>query len=348
MAQLICSVNLDMSLHDLTEYNSVRSCHVGNLHPGHLAMCDVIGGNLTMRMYDRCRGKSDTFFHPHRIVAGGSFVHVASKRKLASHAETIRSVNGYPQGMSVIDLHIGVCRDCFPKTTFETFSTFLGRHKDDLLTLLEKATNKYPTEWCRFVNREGFVDTFKGGKTWNDVREKIYAVTDHKEGFVIPNLFNILISIVFAEGNLFHLAGDSMVEYVMGMRGTGMQKQLDQLYQRVQPQFSWLPDNHSFSLVPTSDIRLVINSERREQLDLLVETATCERSTHDDMVEAVKGCCPDVAGPMARSRPGHLSQHDLSNGVSLYVPEWTKSASMRDQAKVMRRIEKTIERWERS
>jgi len=353
----------DINLKALAQINRgggsvVKTPHVGNWYPNNLAVAQA---GIHMLAYDRNIGHKDSNFHPHKLIKDGSTERIGCPNKMCTHLK----VKNKPEDEmaqrffadNVAKGHIKAIRAALPEAEIETFTDYLQRHRQEVLTVIRKVTPHYNNLWERKVLATGEVFRSHSPSLNELQQEGIYGLTDDQEGWIIPLeicvlLCGVLEAVDYGVCKLFHLSGPDMKNYV----GSTMREQLNNMYELTLDELSRLPQKLEFNIVPVSHMRLAVPTSRQEKLDGLVESylqlqqaeesfgsriqsadpsersevireVEREREEKQDQLRAAVKQCPEVFYNVERGR--YFSQYDILE-EDLYLHPWGLKATMKE------------------
>ncbi len=340
---------------DLTEegYSVVKTPHIGNFYPNNLAIAKT---GIHMIVYDRNIGCVDRNFHPHTVIMNGRMHPVTSSERLMTHAYVCQDVeiSTLKDGERAADGHLLALKKVFPKGRFTFYTDYVSQNKEISLLILkivsEQKVLPEKFRWVRRVDSEGFVSTVSPPVRWEDVsRVGIFGLDNEKEGFLIPNFFNVLLCGIIEVMNsgkeeIYHLSGPDMVRYI-GSMSHGLSECLSILASKK----SYFPRRLLFNLVPAAGMRFATRSSKRKTLDDLISAymaildhrnrkgdfmklldpsvrksyghffKDAEQKLRRDLYEAMTAC-PEVFYDIYQG--DYISQHDVLH-EGLYVPKWS-------------------------
>ncbi len=274
------SVNNGLSVADLLVGNTVvRTPHIGNYNLGHMwsvmspekVFPKEIAQNVTpilMLNFDRNNGQKDLNFHPWKIIGKSMSKECYCQSKLAYAYEN--------------DIHIAQLRKVFPSAKMMPFTTYLHKwtrrtnERDSsgiMLQMLELVSRHRLDMWYRRSCVDGYIHK-QTPQSWEQIeKEGILGINSTKGGWLLPNVLNVLLSIIceakLTGGSIiYHLSGPDMYKYI----GT-MKEDLQNLYQRIidNELLPSLPADLQFIIVPVSNLRFVVLREHKEALDRIIE-----------------------------------------------------------------------------
>jgi hypothetical protein len=258
-------------------------------------------------------------------------------------------------GVRMSDSHVRALTNALPQAQVETWGNVLAREGDVFLAALDRVHADFGDEalalWIRLVDSRGETETGRP-RSWAEVRERIYRLTNETEGWILPNEFNVLLGTLLQHRQaprklqVFHLSGPDMFRYIGEMRP---------LLERFAASLRFLCSGEDLELaiVPAAHIRFVglaqdaaaigalwngIQEAVRHNEDMRRRLSACSRELKPGLVqeailgrkrlteslrEAASGCGGSLRDPSEQCLP---SQYDLlAPGAGLYVP-----ASLRD------------------
>lgn len=361
------SIDEDLSIADLVDiYKNggvvLKTPHVGNIYPNNLAIGSL---GIPMLFYDRTLGAKDFNFHPDRIIVKGDSMLVADSDILTTHS-IIRQV---PQslcgsikiGSKVLDLHMLTLKHAIPQANCFTYTEYLQNNKDQILKVLEKVTELYPSLWWRVVSEDGIVSKSQANN-WDDILNfGIFGLTNVRKGWIIPNLVNVLfhgtVDISKAgRGDVYLLSGPDMYKYI-----DGYQCELNRIYDQLKMSIDLsLPETVNCHIVPVANMRFIVEVDFKESLDELVDLyikyrtinssiaksgASVGSSTADSIKEKYK-IKDEIFNCIARSfesfkmtmfynieEANCFTQYDLINSRGLYIHPWAINNSLLEVSK---------------
>ncbi len=256
------------------KFSVVRSAHVGNQYPSNITLALV--GTADFFLYDRTVGEKDVIYRPHQIMVDGNAVTVAPANVLATHkrvhADRTRCEYGFVAGCSVVNPHTSAFKSVLNGADNQVlnYSEYLKSHRELILKILDAifCNGEFLSEeWKRYVDLSGVIrESFPA--SWSDVRGKLLSITSFDEGWIFPNILNILVmgaveSVRTGMDIVFHVAGTGM-NYVRQF-----EERLNSMYKKVSGRFG-LPETLTFVLLHNSENRFIVPAHQREKLDNLL------------------------------------------------------------------------------
>jgi len=341
----------------------VRAAHVGNQYSSNMT---IMQAGLHTILYDRTLGSKDRNYHPHLVLRRGTPL----------FCEDLCDPDMLVSCTTAGEDHLKVLRRVFPDSLIELYDTYLQRCQENYIPILSilkeyKLLGGKKWSWSRFVDREGFV-TNRKPKNWKQIEDEgIYRVTTKNHGWIIPNIFNVILmslyeSLKYKTNTIHHLSGPDMIKYINSIK-----PDMVDIWSTLK-KFTLNSEVFDFRLYPTASARFVTLASRRRQLDQLIssyekllrhlstkgvvikgssiterdecikELVRVEGFLRDEVREAVHHC-PEL---FADIRSGlHLTHYDVDfNG--LYVPKWTMEQPLFRLAQIYKNLNKMYQQVE--
>lgn len=339
----------------------VRSSHAGNQYASNLAL---LRAGIPAVQYDRTTGEKDRNYHPHLILRDGQ----SRLRGVLCHPSTLvaRTTAGTD--------HLRVLRRVIPEehARIELYGDYLRRHEAcdrSVLSILRQVGHTLggkTWQWHRFVEDSGTI-VERRPATWAQIEaEGIFGVTRETHGWIMPNIFNVLLmslfeSLEYRAQRIHHLSGPDMIQYIGRMA-----PEISALWDEV-ASYIGAPLDLEFHLYPTAAAKFATIASRRGQLDELIYAyeafdefrrgkgeqiksapaeerreligrLTASESNLRNRVDDAVRKCPELFVDITTGQ--HFTHHDADR-YGLYVPRWTLEQPLSRLAKVHKDLAKT-------
>lgn len=305
----------------------VKTPHVGNNSLNNLwaARCGfpILWSDTTIPSRDKNA-------NPHLLIKDGHAHALSNNMRLRSILTTHAVVeeygfeaHGFVPGSALVTGHLQKMRKLFPETEVSTMHEKWRLLDGMAYDILEAATDTMPDAWYRFVNNDGTFccnakDEPNGVRSWHDVKNNLFLEPDVRTGWVIPNIYNVLIHAIWQASTsgipeAWMLSGPDMVRYLPEM------KRLPALHNAVSRRIGYAQDL-TIHLVPFSSFRLVVRREQANALDAFLDfldrkgVSTC----NPQKMYVRAAACPDLWRPTEKRR--YFSQHDMQTVDDIYAP----------------------------
>ncbi len=359
------------SLGQLTQFRReglsvARSAHVGNQYPSNILL--ALSGAANFYLYDRTVGEKDVIYRPHQIVVGGEATTVAPAHVLATHkrvhVDRTWCEYGFVAGSCVASLHTSAFRSVLNGTDNQVlnYSEYLKSNRELILKIIDSIFEGgcFLGEWKRFVDKSGVVHELCAS-TWQDIRKKILSITSFDEGWIFPNILNIIVmstveAVRSGKDTVFHIAGTGM-NYVRQY-----EEELNSMYAKISGKFN-LPEKLTFVLLHNGENRFIIPSSQRDDLENLLtcygelkdfqarkgdffsglgrkpskEEIAQWRGEEKQVFSALRGALKTVPGLFYKTGLGanHFTQYDLLRNGGAYVHPWASEKTLAEIDAIM-------------
>jgi len=254
------------------------------------------------------------------------------------------------------------------------YSEFLAEHEElvfEVLNLCSSVILPPKQGWKRVVGEDGRA-SIRSLTTWQRiVSEGIYGLRGKTAGWVMPNVFNILMdgvieSLQFKTSDVYHLSGPDMIIYIKMLEGA-----LNTLYEKLLGHIPGLPEEIRFHVVPVASMRLVTTLDRADKLDrvmmlylqlrdenrevgatlqavvstgdrdaLIKQWGMRRRALQGELRAATKAC-PEIFYDITRGT--FVSQYDAMGRGGVYVHPWGIENPVSAVAKAMQDLQSLFE-----
>ncbi len=365
----------DLSLGDLCRLDREGASVTKTPHPGNIYLNNLAIAHLGLRLlfHDRTLGRKDRNFHPHKVIKGGMAEVIADPDVMLTHARVLNAslfMNGhFPVGERVAHCHLNALAEAVPGVRMRLYTDYLTEHEDtvrEVLRLCSGIPLPYEYGWKRVVDEEGRLTTLPT-PSWNRIsKDGIYGLQGRVDGWVMPNIFNILVDGViesrqFQTADIYHLSGPDMVNYLKLLEGL-----LHRLYDHLRQHMTDLPEELRFHVVPVASMRLVTTMDRSEVLDRIValylqikdensvvgatiraadskdekhalvqQWGARRKTLRRELQEAVRAC-PEIFYNILHGT--FVTQHDAIDRGGVYVHPWGIENSLSAVASAMQEL----------
>lgn|GEM_PF-1295017 len=370
----------DLSLADLCRLDKEGQSVTKTPHPGNIYLNNLAVAKLGLRLlfHDRTFGRKDLNFHPHKVIRGGESEIIADPDVMMTHARVLqpsRLMNGhFPVGNRVAQCHLNALAEAVPGVRMRLYSEFLAEHEElvfEVLNLCSSVILPPKQGWKRVVGEDGRA-SIRSLTTWQRiVSEGIYGLRGKTAGWVMPNVFNILMdgvieSLQFKTSDVYHLSGPDMIIYIKMLEGA-----LNTLYEKLLGHIPGLPEEIRFHVVPVASMRLVTTLDRADKLDrvmmlylqlrdenrevgatlqavvstgdrdaLIKQWGMRRRALQGELRAATKAC-PEIFYDITRGT--FVSQYDAMGRGGVYVHPWGIENPVSAVAKAMQDLQSLFE-----
>lgn len=370
----------DLSLADLCRLDREGQSVTKTPHPGNIYLNNLAVAKLGLRLlfHDRTFGRKDLNFHPHKVIRDGESETIADPDVMMTHARVLhpsRLVDDhFPVGERVAHCHLNALAEAVPGVRMRLYSEFLVEHEElvhEVLDLCSSVIIPPKQGWKRVVGEDGRTSV-RDLTTWRQiVSEGIYGLRGKTAGWVMPNVFNILMdgvieALQFKTSDVYHLSGPDMVVYIKTLEGL-----LNTLYEKLVGRIPGLPEEVRFHVVPVASMRLVTTLDRADKLNRLVglylqlrdenrevgatlqavtssegrgvlirEWATRRKFLQGELRAAAKEC-PEIFYDITHGT--FVSQHDVIDRGGVYVHPWGIENPVSAVAKAMQDLQSLFE-----
>ncbi len=318
--------------------------HIGNLASSSLALLSL---GLQAKLVDVTIGEKDNLFYPHCQIINGQSVVIAPSDLMSTHNKVSSGDE------SVIDFHYQpLAQMGFDATPH---SLWVRDRKAVVQKILAAVVvGDYLSLWQRYVTANGIVRNDRYDRSQLLSRVHKVTVPNNGEGWVIPNVINILFDLVIGpletgRDSVYMLSGQSMYKYITApFYGFGtMDRLLSNLYDLVRSTtLPELPETLNVVMVPVPVVRNFVSpmtqkgsldrklryfekqtasrrrcgiklSQRKISPDELKRFVIKRKSIFGEISSCLSLVC-------ANSETGRFySQHDLAvNNDTMYIPDY--------------------------
>lgn len=313
--------------------------HVGNWTPARLVLPTL---GVSILCVDHTIGIKDRNTHPHLFIRDGEvqlLCHTGDRLTTHSRVTESSRCGTYAVGTSLSQVHVGAVRSLYPSAHIVTHTEHLQTDRETVLAVLEEVSRVSMTaSWWRRVDTEGVVTNYQRKnlpKSWWEVAQNIYSVTNQSEGWLIHNRVAILMDIIQQsrhgeEPEIFHLSGPDMVRYLGGELEV-----ISRMYDSVRKRLGLRQEIITFNIVPFASFRF---ASRTSQSSACVELCNALERGDDDTV--LRSFVREAFDVLADSETqNYLTQHDcLATGERIVVPDSARDWSMKTCADHMTRL----------
>lgn len=314
--------------------------HVGNWTPARLTLPTL---GVSILCVDHTIGEKDVNAHPHMLIRAG-MAHTLTQKSsiLTTHARVTErtSFDSCTLGSSLSDVHVGTIRSLFPKSDIVTHTEHMRRTRETLLIVLEEVTKlSCSATWWRYVDGDGSVTSYARKhlpKRWEEYAERIFPVTNDREGWLVHNRVSILMDLIEQSqmgkrSDMYHLSGPDMVRYL-----DAEMPMISRMYDHVRKRLGFPEESITFNLIPYASFRFATRASQSDActklVDALVDTTCSESSVRSLLEEAF-----DIFSETETQ--SYFTQHDsVLSGESIIIPDQVRSWSMADCAAHLGRL----------
>jgi hypothetical protein len=372
-------IDRQISLRQLASLQQSGAAVLKTPHIGNLGMSELAVGSLgiLLLLVDATVGEMDFIYHPHCVIRRGQREELAHPQMLSTATSALHPSKLAPEffkpGSRMMDGHMAAVRQAVPGARVELHSAWMQYRTDRLRDMLEVCADSHPDLWERFVDSTGIARRVPAAKGWSQISSIGIHRLDGEQGWVVPNVINILADAVFGTfeyggREVWSLSGLQMAGYIE--RHSLL---LDALYAAVRRQLALpLPEHVTYTVVPVAECRFAVPANRRAALDEVVDVysrwqqhqehrGTVMRSlperrlTHKQAVQMLdlekNGLLHELRDAAMQSgivydvRDANFpTQYDVLDGGGLYVAEWMMDRPVNDVTNAYRLVRKALKR----
>lgn len=223
-----------LSIADLAQlsrdgYSVMRTPHAGNLYAANLA---VGSAGIRLLLVDRVFGRKDLLYHPNLVIKGGASEKLCSDLILMTRARIDHDSRLLPEvqrGTKMATVHLRAIRGALreSKTWVKLWTSYLESHKEFVLEVLERVSQKHPEIWYRRTDENGLiVEKLRHGESprggWAGVKDQLYGLTHPTSGWLSTNAANVFLNACIearesGRTSIYHLGGVDMAGYMKRM-----------------------------------------------------------------------------------------------------------------------------------